>query len=424
MQLKGSIFYKFGAIFATFVAMPIMIKYLGVEQFGVWSTMLTLVNWVMLFDLGIGNGLKNKILEGLAKNEGKEVVSYISTAYVLIGLVSFVFFAFFAFASFHISWREVFNSASMSEGELRYSVIILSFFVFFNFWMSLVNQVYHGLQMSSFVALGQFLSNGLALLFVALLYRFCGASLIKMVLVYGSALVISNGALSFFIFKSNAEVRPSIAGFDTRKISPLLSLGGKFFVIQISMLLIFMTDKIIITQLLGPKQVTPYDVVFKLFSVFTIFHSLILLPIWSAYSNAYAQGDFVWIRDALKKQIKIAFFIFLGAGFMAFIGPFIVRVWVGKNLEVSNSLYLFFWGFVGVSVWSNVFAYFVNAVNEINLQIVTSVVAAIINVPMSIYFVSYLGLGLGGVVLATTLSLSIFGLVGPVQVLNIIRHRL
>ncbi len=58
-QIRKSFVFKLGAILSTFIAIPIMIKYLGLEIFGIWSTMLTLITWVMLFDLGIGNHYNN-----------------------------------------------------------------------------------------------------------------------------------------------------------------------------------------------------------------------------------------------------------------------------------------------------------------------------------------------------------------------------
>ena len=66
------------------------------------------------------------------------------------------------------------------------------------------------------------------------------------------------------------------------------------------------------------------------------------------------------------------------------------------------------------------FAYFVNAINKLQLQLYTSVVAALINIPLSIYLVKSLELGLEGVVLATVISLSIFAVLAPIQVFKII----
>ncbi len=102
-QIKGSVLFKLGAILAGFIAMPIMIKYLGMEMFGIWATMLTLISWIMLFDLGIGNGLKNKVSESLAKNDTNLASAYISTAYVVIGLVSLVLLVIFLTLSFWVT---------------------------------------------------------------------------------------------------------------------------------------------------------------------------------------------------------------------------------------------------------------------------------------------------------------------------------
>jgi len=422
-QVKGSALYKVGAIGATFLAMPIMIKYLGVEQFGIWATMLTLITWVMLFDLGIGNGLKNKVSESLAQENTEQAVGYISTAYGLIGAISFALFSLFLVASFWIPWQVVFNSQTISEANLRQAVITLSFFIFFNFWISLVNQIYHGLQKSSVVVLGQFISNALALSLVFLLYQFTQSSITLMVWSYGVSLVVANLVLSVSAFKAHKVLLPTCKGFDKKKVRPLFSLGLKFFIIQLAVLVIFMTDKILITQLLGPEHVTPYEVLFKLFSVFTVIHGLLLAPLWPAYSDAYQRGDLGWIRENIKQQIKIALSLFLGAFILALIGPIIVKLWIGDEIEASQTLYYLFAVFILFSVWSNVFAYFVNATNKLSIQLYTSFLAAVLNIPLSIYLASSLKLGLDGIILATIISLSFFAFFGPIQVFNILKEK-
>lgn len=421
-QLKGSAFFKLGAILSTFIAMPIMIKYLGVEVFGIWATMLTLISWIMLFDLGIGNGLKNKISESLAQDDIESASSFISTAYVIIAGVSLALFLVFLLASNWLPWQTIFNTDIVSEVALKDAVITLSFFVFFNFWISLVNQIYHGLQKSSVVVLGQFISNILALAFIYALYLFTEPSIVYMVWAYGISLVIANMLLTAFLFNEHRGFKPTIRMFDSEKIRPLLSLGIKFFVIQLAVLMLFMTDKILITQLLGPAEVAPYEVLFKLFSVFTVLHTLILIPLWPAYSDAYERGDFIWIRTQIKKQILIGIGIVFGAFVFVIIGPVIVAVWIGELVTIPKSLYFMFALFIAFSVWSNVFAYFVNSIGRLSVQLSTAVVAALLNVPLSIIFVKVYGMGLEGIVLATVISLSIYSVLGPIQVFRILRR--
>jgi Na+-driven multidrug efflux pump len=76
-----------------------------------------------------------------------------------------------------------------------------------------------------------------------------------------------------------------------------------------------------------------------------------------------------------------------------------------------------------VSTWNNIYAMFLNGINETRLQLYMAVIAMIINIPLAIYFVKWLGLGLSGVVLATVISLSPPALALPFLVTRIIRKR-
>lgn len=415
-QVRGSTVFKAGAVLASFLALPYAIKFLGPESFGVWATMLTLISWVMLFDIGIGNSLKNKLTESFANGDNVSAASFISTAYVVIGVIATALFAVFFILSFYIPWHKVFNTSSIEPDKLHLSVILLIFFICINFWLSLVTQVFHGLQKSSVTVLGQLISNILALLFVFTLYHFFESNIVLMVVCYGAALLTSNFILSLWLFREYGALIPRIRHFSKNNVTGLMNLGMRFFVIQIAVLAIFMTDKILITQLLGPSFVMPYEVLFKLFSVFTILHSLILVPLWPAYSDAHSRKDFFWIKMQLKRQIMIAVVLFLGAAIMVVIGPYITSVWIDKEFSVPFSTYLMFSVFIIVTVWNNIFAYYVNAINKTNVQLVTALIGAILNVPLSIFLVYYLGFGLEGIILSTVLCLSIYSVVGPYEV--------
>ena len=127
-QLKGSFIFKGLAILASFFAIPLMIRYLGQEQFGIWSTLLSIMSWIVFFDLGIGNGLQNKLTESLAKNDLTEAVCYISSGYSLIGLISLFLFIIAAVATFYIPWQQVFNTLIVDEEILRRTVLISVFY--------------------------------------------------------------------------------------------------------------------------------------------------------------------------------------------------------------------------------------------------------------------------------------------------------
>ena len=414
-QLKVSFLFKVLAIGASFLIIPIMIKFLGNEQYGIWSTLLSIISWIVLFDIGIGNSLRNKISEALVKNDKKKARDYISTAYVLIGLISVVLLISFLIASGFIPWQRFFNTSILSNDELESVVNITASFLFINFWLSLINQVFNGMQKTSFVVFNQFLSNTLALIFTYVLYLYFETSLWKLAFVYGFSLLLSSLLLSLWFYRKNQEFIPQVKCYTHKYTKSITSLGFKFFIIQIAVVVIFTTDKILITQLFAPEYVTSYDVVFKLFSVITITHSLFMMPLWSAYSDAYHREDLTWIKRTIKNQLKIYLLIVLSTIGLIFLAKPVISIWIGKDFVIDNTLITVMGLFVLVSTWNNIYAYFLNAANKLDIQIKTSIIAIFVNIPLSIMLVKYLDFGVHGIVIGTILSLSLFAIFGPLK---------
>ena len=53
----------------SYVYIPIVLNFLGEEKYGVWVTLLSIISWVNYFDIGIGNGVRNKVTECVAAND-------------------------------------------------------------------------------------------------------------------------------------------------------------------------------------------------------------------------------------------------------------------------------------------------------------------------------------------------------------------
>lgn len=419
-QIKGAVIYKAVAILASFIAIPMMIRYLGQEQFGVWSTMLTVMSWIVFFDLGIGNGLRNKVAEALARNDKKEAANYIASGYSLIGLIALALWVLVTGASFFVPWQTVFNTQSISETTLRITVQIAVFFIVLNFWIGLISALLGAVQKTAMTALGQLISNVLALLFIFILTKTTDATLSYLALAYGLSLVTANIVLSVLFYQKHRELRPTLS-LDKKNIAPLLSIGLKFFTIQLAVLIIFTSDKMLITQLFGPEYVTQYDVVFKLFSVITFAHTLISAPLWSAYTDAYHRGDMAWIKRMLRKQLIIFVGVILSVVVMGLSAKPVISIWIGHEINVSYSLIISVGIFVLILTWNNIYAMFVNGIGDIKIQLYTAVAAMFLNIPLSLIFVKYLGFDLSGIVIATIVSLSLAAITLPIQVHRIMR---
>lgn len=422
-HLKSSLLFKVLAIGCSFLLIPLMIKYLGNEQYGIWSTLLSIISWIVLFDIGIGNGLRNKISESLTKNNFSEAQKYISTAYVMIGFISIILLSIFILVSNYIAWQSIFNTRVLSNDELKHVVNITAGFLLINFWLSLINQVFNGLHKSSIVVFSQFLSNFFSLTFVYLLYLYSDSSLIKLTFYYGLSLVTTNLILTIWFFRKNNNLVPKLSLYSKIFAHTIVSLGYKFFIIQIAIIVMFTTDKILITQLFGPQYVASYDVVFKLFSIITVAHSLVMAPLWSAYSDAYHRNDFEWIKKTIKNQLKIFVLFVCATILLEFFVKQIIGIWIGPKVHVDSMLTISMGLFVIVLAWNNMFGSFMNGINNLNLQVYTSIIAIIINIPMSIFMVQTLGMGTYGIIFGTIISMSLFAIFGSIQVYKIVFRR-
>lgn len=416
LQLKSSVIYKILGIVVSFVSIPLMIKYLGNEQYGIWSTILGIFSWIVLFDIGVGNGVRNKLAESLAKENKEEAQKYVSTGYISIGILSMSLLVLFNIVAYFINWQIVFNTIIVTNSELYLAVSLAGTFLIVNFWLSLINQISNGLQKSQVVVFNQFLSNLLSLFFVFILYKFTEASLIKLILFYGFSLLISNFLVTYWIFKNYEFLIPKVKYFSKEYIKSITSLGFKFFIIQIAVVVIFTTDKIMITQLFGPEYVTNYDVVFKLFSIITIGHSLILAPLWSSCSDSYHRGDIEWIKNSLFRQLQFFILIILGTIVLSFIAKYIITFWIGKNFIVDDSLIYAMAIFVIVSTWNNIFGFILGGLNYIRLGAYYTVLTAVLNIPISYYYAKILDFGVSGIVIGTVTSILISALFSPIQV--------
>jgi O-antigen/teichoic acid export membrane protein len=422
-QVRLSFIFKALAILASFLLIPIMIDYLGVELYGVWSTILSIVSWIVLFDLGIGNGLRNKLAESIAKKDIEMTNKVISTSYILIGAISLLLILVSLGINSYIPWNDIFNTSLLSSHELQKVMNIIFGFIIINFWLSLINQVLNGLQKTSIVVFNQFLSNVTSLVLIYILKETAESSLYSLVIIYGLSMIIANLSISFWFYSKNIQLIPKIKFFNRKVINVITSLGIKFFIIQIAVVIVFTTDKILITQLFGPQYVTEYDIVFKLFSIIVIGHSLISAPLWSAYTEAYEKNDFEWLKKTVKQQILLYLVIILFTFFLILVSPYIINIWIGKEFHIDYNLIVFIGIFVLITTWNNIFANFLNGLSITKLQMYTSIYAMVINIPISIFIVKFYHADIYGVVIGTIISLSLFAILGPIEVFKVLSKK-
>jgi len=426
VKAKKNIIASFGlkgfSILVSFLLVPLTLNYLNPTKYGIWLTISSVVGWFGFFDIGLGNGLRNKLAEAFALKDDKLAKIYVSTTYVVLSLIIGLVYLLFLVINPFLNWARLLNTTPEMAHELSWIALIVFTFFAIRFVLKLIGVILTADQMpavnNSFTPVG----NLIALIAIYFITRVSQGNLLYISVVYSAAPIIILIVASIYFFNGKYKyIKPSIKFVSFQYFKPLAGLGVKFFILQISALVIFSTDNMIITQILGPAEVTPYNIAFKYFSIPIMIFAIINKPFWSAFTEANAVGDISWIKTSINRLIIIWAIIIILVVFMLIISKYFYLIWVGDKVHIPFLLSVFMGLYVIISTWNNIFAMFINGVGKLKLQIYEGIFGMIINIPISIFFAKNLNLGSSGVILGSCFSLLIGSFIIPIQSMKIIK---
>lgn len=399
---------------------PLTLHLLDEYKYGVWITLFNVISWISIFDIGIGNGLRNKFTECIAQGKIQEAREYVSTGYVVMSGIAASLILLFIVPWHFIDWALVFNVKSELASEIRWLVGITFVLTSIQFCLKLLGTILTASHKPAESALIMSLSNTLVLLIFITGKKWLVDSLIGIGIVYTLIPILVFIIASFVLFsKRFYQVRPSFRFFRRDKVKSLYNLGIQFFIIQIAVLVIFQTDALIIAHTLSPEEVTSYNIVFRYFGVVSMLAGIIMGPLWSAYTEAAAKNDFIWIKQVINKLLKGLLLVFILLLVLYILAPTIIPLWLNYQLELSNVLLVGMAVYTFIAVYNNIFSFLLNGLSITNVQMITSIAGTIINIPLSIYLANRFGNG--GVILATIVSLSFFAIFGSIQAFKILK---
>lgn len=354
---------------------PITIGYLNNEVYGVWMTITSVLYWIGTFDIGLGNGMRNYLTEAISQNDYDAGQRYITTTFILLGGIATVILLFTLIPMFAIDFNRMFNTDNIASNDLRDALFVAVVFTLLNFILRNVGMIFVALQKYAINDLLNVTSNVIALLIIYILTKITTGHLLYVVLVYTATSVVVYALASIPLFKQYPSLRPNRKSFDISIGKTIVSKGLGFFVIQItSCLVIFGAANLFITQYCGPAQVTVYNVAYKFFNLLVIGYTIVLSPMWNAYTDAYIKGDQQWISTTFRRAMKIwGLSVLAGIALLA-ISPIFYRLWVGDKVPIPFTISLSTLIYVCFFNLNNCATYLINGLNKINVQIITSVV--------------------------------------------------
>ncbi len=380
---------------------PLLLSYLGQDEYGIWVTILSVINWINFFDVGIGNGYRNKLTEAITVGDDSAVAALTRTAYSLLaGIVALVFVVGCGFvALFDV------NSFFSTSITIKTVLVVSLAFVCVNFVAALCKPQLFALQKAELVSLMAVVTNGLTLLFVAGLNSFLPRSMVLVAIAVGIAGLLTNLVFSAISWRARRGLRPSVGRIDRNSVRSVCFLGIKFFLIQISALILYTTDNLIITGCLGSASVTAYSTTYSAFGAVGSLVVAALAPMWSKVTQSAAEGNYRWIAKLMRASLLAVIPFTIAFVLLAIFFKPIAKVWLGIELDYAVGLIpcmaLYYVLYLVGSVLSSI----ANGLGRTRTQLIIGFAGAAVNIPLSIALCTVCGLDVTGVLVATIFAM-------------------
>ena len=403
----SAIFARGISVGVSFLSVPLTIGYLGLERYGLWMTISSITILVNFSDFGMGNGLLTALSEANGRNDREGARKSVAGVFYVLIAVAAVLILTVTLAYSWIPWSNIYNikspAAVAEAGPATVAFIVCTALCM---PLGIAQRIQAGYQEGLKVNLLQSFGSllGLALVLIMISVR---TDLIYLVLAVSGSQVLAGCVNSVYeFFYSRPWLLPRPKDFTVKACQVLGKTGVQFLLLQLTAILAFNSDLLILAQRSGPAAVAEYSTAQRMFAIILVGQGVILAPLWPAYGEAFVHCDHKWIRKALIRSViqVVALATVVSAPLILFAGP-LLHLWTKQSITIPPMTLL------GLAAWSvlggygSAIAMLLNGANQLKVQVLSASVFGVSAVLAKIYLSGLWGSA--GVIWGTVLTYAI-----------------
>ena len=417
-----SVLAKMISVLSLLLIVPLTIDYVNPTQYGIWLTLSSIISWVTFFDLGLGNGFRNKFAEAKAKGKMELARSYLSTTYFAVSIIAGIVFVLILISNSFINWSLILKIDANYSEELRRIFNILAGFFSLNLIANLVCSMLTADQKAGIASMIQGGGQFLSLVSIWTLTKISEGSLTNLALYVAGIPCLLTIVISFFVYSSKKYrgISPNKGYVKISLIREIAGLGIQFFIIYLCLIFIFQIINIVISREIGPEAVTEFNIAYKYFSVTFMLMTILVVPFWSAFTDAFHKKDFTWMKKVIR--ILEGFWILSVVGILAMLAlsDWAYKLWIGNGICVGMNLSIVVAIYMVINNLSAIYMNLINGIGTIRIQLIIYIAFALISWPLMIALSHVLGLI--GIVIVPAIALFCQALFGKVQINRIMNQ--
>jgi O-antigen/teichoic acid export membrane protein len=318
-----------------FLVVPIYLKYLGRDDYGLWITVSGLVAYLALLNLGIAQTTANHLGEAVARNDKERQSHILSTGFWFFTAVALTAELAAVLGAPWLPWHLLVKGQTQLSDTAKLVLIILPTTFLLELPLTLFSACLRNIGK---IHLQQAMAalQSVAKVVVSFLYLSSGGGLTGLILALSATNILCYLGTYALLRKHLPGLSVGLRYFDRMLCRQMVVPSFFFLVLQLSGAIAFGTDAVVISARLGVEQVAPYAVaqrgVFQIVALISAISTNFGPLFLEAYSRRAA--------SELRRLFKRAMLLSVGIGSLASVallvaGPILIRLWIGKENYVG-----------------------------------------------------------------------------------------
>ncbi|MEM9017445.1 MAG: oligosaccharide flippase family protein, partial [Verrucomicrobiota bacterium] len=339
-----SLISKLGTIALRLVSIPIAIRLLGIDQFGVYAAITMAVGVIDMLHIGIGPALTRELSQALAKGDRERERTIFATSILLSTGLTLLAAFFAASVLYHVPIPQLFGEKFESMSEVMYRAAWLGLLILLIEMICITFEMGRdGYMETRYTNAWGAAGNVVGAIALIVGVRYFPTIEFLLIAVNGS-IALSKLGNTIHLLCQRPYLFPRFSLFRRKLVPSLAKDSVRFSITYIFAaameynLLIFLIGRAV-----GPEAVGVYQVMITVHFSLAGILGMVTKPYWPALMDAFERKDASWIRTSSNRLrlFGVGFAIFTGVGMVA-LGPIVLPLWAGEELakEVPSGFFL------------------------------------------------------------------------------------
>lgn len=407
-RLAGAILsYTFTGLnlLVNFIYAPILLKYLGKSEYGLYQMVASFFAYITIFETSISSGVLRYYCNAKAKNDETAMENILSVSRRIYSIISMIL----VFAGVILIFGYItFFKSSLSDLQMRESIFMLIALIA-NMIVSMLNSVY----LATITANERFVFvQSLRIIIQIVQPLLCFLTVIwypyALTIVIGQLVVNTVAATVRRIYANKSiGIRIIQHSEDKELSSAILVFASSLLLSSIADQIFWKADQIIIGKMYSTTLVAVYSIGGQIYTCYQYVGTSITMIFYPQISKLYQEENGIeQISRLFIKVGRIVFFMLLIvlSGFMIF-GREFLMYWVGSDYNEAYYVALFVMLPFTIDLVQNIGLSILQVMNKYSFRARMYFMAAVLNLITTIIMTKYMGIC--GAALSTGISMLI-----------------